>query len=100
MTRQWSTAAPLPEGLGHIGPDTYSDGRHIIIAVGQTNAATEDLITDVFRYEPATNAWTRLTSIPQPRKSSAVGIINRKVVVANSNSYTSPYISNTTRVGG
>ena len=42
----------------------------------------------------------RLTSIPQPRKSSAVGIINRKAVVAKSNSYTLPYISNTTRVRG
>ena len=65
-TRQWTTAAPLPEGLGHIGPDTYSDGHQIIIAATQTNTADEDLITDVFRYDPTTNAWT----LPRPQSPS------------------------------
>lgn len=98
-TRKWTSAASLPIGLAHIGPDTYSDGTQIVIAGGQTNGGVDLKVRNVFRYDAATNRWSQLPMIPQARKSAALGIINGKLVLANGNMASSPYISNTTWVG-
>jgi len=98
-TRQWALGAPLPIGMAHIGPDTFSDGRQIVIAGGQTNGGANLMIRNVYRFDPIANSWSRLPDLPEARKSAAVGIIDGKLVVANGNTYTAPFISNTTWVG-
>jgi N-acetylneuraminic acid mutarotase len=99
-TRQWGRAADLPLGLGHIGPATFVAGNSIVIAGGQTNAAGERSVTDVLRYDPAANHWTRLPSLPEPRKSSAAGFVGGELVVSTGNVNYSPYITAITYVSG
>jgi hypothetical protein len=86
-------------GLGHIGPDTTVAGDKIVIAGGQINAATETEITTVLMYDPATNKWTTLPSLPLPRKSAFCGFIDGKLIVSCGNQPNSPYESATTWLG-
>jgi N-acetylneuraminic acid mutarotase len=97
-TRQWTQGTPLPVAMGHIGPDTFVYGNHIVIAGGQVNADNERLSTIVLDYNAETDKWSYLPSLPAVRKSAAVGIINGKIIVANGNMNTSPYLAATTWV--
>jgi len=97
-TNTWSAAPSLPEGLGHIGPDTTVAGDKIVIAGGQVNANFEDEITTVFQYDPATGQTVELTPLPQARKSAFCGFADGKLIVSCGNQENSPYLSQTTWV--
>jgi N-acetylneuraminic acid mutarotase len=98
-TRLWTDGPSLPIGLGHIGPDTYSDGSEIVIAGGQTNGGVDKKITDVFKFDPNTGKWSVIGNLPEVRKSAATAVIGGKIVVANGNTAYSPFIGNKTFVG-
>ena len=97
-TRVWTQGKPLPIGMGHIGPDAFVYNNHIIIAGGQVNADFEKLSTLVLDYNADTDTWSNLPSLPAVRKSAAVGVIDGKIIVANGNMNTSPYLAATTWV--
>jgi N-acetylneuraminic acid mutarotase len=97
-TDKWSTAASLPEGLGHIGPDTTVAGDKIVIAGGQVNASNEDEITTVFQYDPVTGQTATLTPLPQGRKSAVCGYADGKLIVVCGNQENPPYLSKLTWV--
>jgi N-acetylneuraminic acid mutarotase len=99
-TNQWSTngVAQLPEGLGHIGPDTTVAGDDIIIAGGQIDASFEDEITQVLEYDSSANQWITLTSLPGQRKSAFCVFADGKLIVSCGNQPTAPYESAVTWV--
>ena len=100
-TKQWSTAAPLPLPLGHIGPATATDGRYIYVTGGQTNDPTyRHLVSNAERFDPIANRWDALTPMPVERMSDMNAVVNGKLIFTGGNKLTSaPYIANDTWVG-
>lgn len=97
---KWSAdVAAMPLGLSHINPDTVIAGSDIVIAGGQYNASADTVTTQVLQYDPTTNKWSYLPSLPAARKSACAGYINGKLIVSCGNQANSPYLSATTWVG-
>jgi Kelch motif len=74
----WSSATPPPLGVHHVGAAVV-DGK-IYMAGGRR---AEEISSGVFvRYDPATDRWTRLPSLPQgPTSSLGTVAAGGKVVV-------------------
>ncbi len=64
----WVTRASLPQNRNHFGGGVIN-GK-IYIVGGQTGQETTVVFkNDVWSYDPATNAWTTLASVPNPVRS-------------------------------
>lgn len=62
----WSARAPLPNPRNHLAGATV-DGK--IYAIGGQHNENENtgLQSDVHRFDPTTNAWTKMASLPKAR---------------------------------
>jgi N-acetylneuraminic acid mutarotase len=78
-TQQWTTLAPLPLARSEINASTFTSGQQIIVAGGSIDPATPS--ADVFVFDPATNAWLRLPSLPGPRKGAVAARIGQEIIV-------------------
>ena len=78
VTDMWSAPKermPTPRSGGALG----TDGRRIYVAGGEVT--TKELVgafRSVEAYEPATNSWTTLPSMPMPRHGIAGGVIGNR----------------------
>ncbi len=80
VTNKWQAVAPLPLARGHISGATFvMDGR-IIVAGGEPKHG--DRTANVTAYDPMSNVWTELTSLPAPRKSGVAGSIGNQIFYA------------------
>ncbi|MFC4455916.1 NPCBM/NEW2 domain-containing protein [Deinococcus sonorensis] len=66
----WTVAAPMPAPRNHLG-SVVLDG--FIYAIGGQNGHDAALVTrsDVYRYDPASDRWTTLASLPRARSHIA-----------------------------
>jgi N-acetylneuraminic acid mutarotase len=64
------------------------DGR-IIVAGGEVGHG--DWIDDVYAYDPTTNAWAELTSLPGPRFSGVAGVIDGAIYFTTGSSQTTTW---------
>lgn len=80
-TDTWSAGVPLPEPLHHIHAAVV-DGR--IYALGALRQISFQAVGRAYVFDPATSAWTQLTSMPAgtERGGGAVGVIGGKVYIA------------------
>lgn len=77
-TETWSTATPPPVGVHHVGVAVV-DGE-IYMAGGRFGE--EESSGEFVRYDPATDRWTRLPSLPQgPTSSLGTVAAGGKIVV-------------------
>jgi N-acetylneuraminic acid mutarotase len=83
----WKQAAPLPVGLNHpnaavVDGKIYSLGG--LESPGGGGGFNWRGIPNVWSYDPATDKWTALESMPadQARGSSAVGVYNKTIFLA------------------
>lgn len=76
----WEEVASLPRPLGHISAGTFSYEGRIIVVMGVTNG--RDKLSDVIAYNPKTDVWDNLTSMPGGRSATVSGIIDEKIVLA------------------
>lgn len=72
-TNTWTALASVPESLSEAavatdGVDLYVAGGYITNANGQQTFGT----TDVWKYDPASNAWSPFVSLPQARAVGAM----------------------------
>jgi N-acetylneuraminic acid mutarotase len=79
-THDWQQRAPLPLERSEIGAATLvtSDGRLLVIGGSVPGKLPS---ADVLVYDPQTDAWSALPSLPEPRKGVAAGRVGSKVVV-------------------
>ena len=63
----WTPAAPYPEPIGRYGFATDALGRHYVISGVDSGA----IVNTVRRYDPATNVWSDLASIPTGSEAPA-----------------------------
>jgi N-acetylneuraminic acid mutarotase len=79
-TGNWSSAADLPRPLGHITSSSFEHNGRIVVAGGVTQGGIED--AHVMEYDPASNTWVALPSIPGGREGPVSGAVGRKLIVA------------------
>ncbi|WP_221030810.1 Kelch repeat-containing protein [Actomonas aquatica] len=78
-SNQWEERAPFPYLINH--PGVTNDGRYVYVAGGFGPLgirlrgfmfARWDPMERLWRYDPATNAWAELASMPAPRGAGGV----------------------------
>jgi len=75
---QWTHVADLPAGRSHMA--AISTGSHIIVMAGEGDGGV--ILSSTLEYDPTTNAWTQMTSMPGPRLAPVAEYINGKIVFA------------------
>ncbi len=79
-TGNWSAIASLPDGRSHTESSTIERGGRILMVGGRCNSSSppRDVVNDLIQYDPATDSWSAIGSMPQPllrprRRSSTAG---------------------------
>jgi N-acetylneuraminic acid mutarotase len=75
-TGRWTTKAPLPRGMNHVGVAAF-DGK--IYAFGGFVQQNRSAVADANIYDPQTNAWTPLPPLPAALGSIAVAPLAGKL---------------------
>jgi hypothetical protein len=73
---RWTDGAPIPTPRDHLAGAT--DGKYLY-AVGGRDLSADKNVGAVERYDPVTNVWVRMSSLPTPRGGSGAG--NRLVTI-------------------
>lgn len=73
----WTPAAPLPEPRSHVSDATFVHDGRIVVAGGDT--PTSAAVASMVAYDPAANAWTQLSPLPEARASGVAGAIGRTI---------------------
>jgi len=76
----YTELAPMPRRLNHIGVVSYRGDLYVLGGYGRT--LDTHTSKSFFRYDPATNRWSRMPDMPEPRAAMAVGVIGHQLVVA------------------
>lgn len=80
--KKWTPAAPLPNPRTHMG-DAVIGGK--IYAIGGQQGHDQKLVAQasVHRWDPATNTWTKVKSLPQARShiSGATLVLDGRIIV-------------------
>ncbi|WP_129338357.1 kelch repeat-containing protein [Cellulomonas endophytica] len=78
-TGTWRRVADLPVPRGHISASTFVwNGKLLVLGGSVLGAAASRTI---FEYDPATNAWTTRTDLPEALRSPVADLIDGRVVV-------------------
>ncbi len=75
----WGQGAPLPQAASEIAGATFAAGGRLIVVGGSIAGAHPT--AKVWSYDPATNAWTSLPDLPEPRKGAVAVAVGREIVV-------------------
>jgi hypothetical protein len=75
-TGRWSTRAPLPHGLNHVGVAALGGKIYAFGGFAQQNRSP---VTEASVYDPATDAWTPLVPLPTALGSIAVAVLGGKL---------------------
>jgi N-acetylneuraminic acid mutarotase len=87
VTNSWSRAADLPLARGHIESSLLSIDGRIVMLGGSVNGGNSGLASaDVYVYDPSSNTWSQMQSLPGGRKSPVAGYSNGQIFVATGNS--------------
>ncbi|WP_111766856.1 kelch repeat-containing protein [Nakamurella deserti] len=76
----WTARAPLPNPRNHLTGATL-DGKVYAIGGQYNENENTGLQTDVHRYDPATDAWTKVASLPRAR-SHLVAVVRDGQILA------------------
>jgi N-acetylneuraminic acid mutarotase len=84
-TNKWTKLAPMPTyaGRSHITSATFAYNGKIITVGGETGFGA--VTRTVMCYDPATNKWTQIGTLPAARSTVVAGIVNGKLVVTTGN---------------
>ena len=73
---EWHDVAPLPRGLNHVGAVGY---RGKIYTFGGFAAQNDAAVADANVYDPATNRWTPIASLPRALGSISVAVLGNEI---------------------
>ena len=76
----WHVAAPLPIPLNHGNAATVDDKMYVLGSLSGGHNWKAQAAT--FVYQPFNDTWSNLTSMPDARGSSAVGVYKSKIYLA------------------
>ncbi|MBC8122365.1 MAG: hypothetical protein H7Y22_11065 [Gemmatimonadaceae bacterium] len=89
--RTWTQVASLPGPRSHISSATFVMANRILVLGGQLDHYTS--VNSVLAYDPLSNSWTTLSSLPTARHSGVAGAF------ANQIFYTTGQLKTTTYKG-
>ena len=69
---QWTTKAPMPVGLHHVGIGVTSGQLYVIGGYKQSGFTVWEPVATVYAYDPATDVWTQRAPMPSPRGALSV----------------------------
>ena len=72
--------APMPRRLNHIGVVAHRGEIYVVGGYGRKLSGHTS--KSFFRYDPATDRWTRLPDMPEPRAAMAAGVVGHSLIVA------------------
>ena len=78
-TQLWTTHADIPLARSEINAATFASANQLVVVGGSVNPVTPS--ADVFSYDPAADLWSRLPSLPGPRKGAVAARIGNQIVV-------------------
>lgn len=76
----YTELAPLTEALNHMGVVAYKGELYALGGYGERVDAHTG--KKFFRYDPATDRWSRMPDMPEPRAAMAVGVIGHRLIVS------------------
>lgn len=76
----WEPLAPLPEGNGGFACG-FIDGKLIIAGGTNWTDGTKRWLKAIRSYDPASNVWTEVGQLPEPRAYAASGIMHGHLVM-------------------
>lgn len=76
LSGEWRDAAPLPRGLNHVGAVGYGGKLYVF---GGFAAQNNSAVTDADVYDPRTNAWSPIASLPNALGSIAVAVLDNQI---------------------
>lgn len=77
-TDTWTTHAPLPRAVHHVGAAAVGG---ILYAIGGLDETFEG-VDAVFAYDPSTDAWAPRAPLPQPRGAMGVAVVDGRIYAA------------------
>ncbi|MCU1517296.1 MAG: hypothetical protein JWQ75_2017 [Pseudarthrobacter sp.] len=91
-TNSWKSLGTLPTGMAESHLGITQDGRYIYLAGGfagkvdDTKNPTQTISNRVYRYDPASNVFQQITTLPQARGGGAFAALNGKLHYITGNS--------------
>ncbi|HEX3457812.1 MAG TPA: hypothetical protein VHR97_07625 [Candidatus Baltobacteraceae bacterium] len=76
ITGSWRTVAPLPRGLNHIAAVGYH-GK--IYTFGGFSAQNDAAVSDANIYDPVTDRWSALPSLPHPLGAISAAVLGDEI---------------------
>ena len=77
----WTEMAPLPFARSHFEQSTLvRDGRIVMIG-GRSLPIGRQAVSDISEYDPATDRWTSIGSLPKPIHSPSAAVIDGRLYV-------------------
>jgi N-acetylneuraminic acid mutarotase len=71
-TDRWTSRAPMPVGLHHVGIGVAGGKLYVIGGYKQSGFSVWQPVATVYAYNPATNTWAEHAPMPTPRGALAV----------------------------
>ena len=81
VDNRWTRVADLPVALNHAAAATYRGRVYVVGGYRGTTGLTQEVAT-LYRYDPGSDRWRRLPSMPTARGAMVAGVIGRKLYVA------------------
>jgi|GEM_PF-2693543 len=84
----WRTAASMPNPRNHLG-GAGINGKIYAVGGQQFEESSVIVQTDVHVYDPVTNQWTQVASLPNPRSqmNAATFVMDNRIIVAGGEDY-------------
>ena len=83
-TDTWTRVASLPVPNSSIETSTLVANGKIVVVGGQTNGGYDGIYQNtVLAYDPTTNRWSQVATLPEASQSASVAYVNGQLIVAN-----------------
>ena len=77
----WSPVASLPLPASHFEPGTFIWHGRIVVLGGRSRPRGEETLTLALEYDPSTNRWTALPSLPAPRLAPIGAVVPGGMII-------------------
>ncbi len=83
-TNRWTAVASLPAPLGSVETSTLVADGQIVVVGGGTNGGYDGVYqTSVLAFNPVTNAWSQVATLPEANEGLSAAYIAGKLIVAD-----------------
>ncbi|MBM7845279.1 kelch repeat-containing protein [Herpetosiphon giganteus] len=87
-TDTWTRVADMPIAKGHTSSSTFGYRGRLLVIGGSINGGTSGLASaDVLMYDPKSDVWMKLVSLPAYRKTPVADVWDNKLVVTTGGGY-------------